>query len=189
MNEADFVERSLDGVAVEAILPQLPAMRILVTGDAARVVHQPAPGLFPAGRVVETVAVGALFHLEMPAGEGIAGLAVIEGLWVEGEKLDLAALVLGMTGEAGIRLIAVESTPHLNAPGQILVTGEALGFCGSLPRGVAGNAVAQAAQLSVGLAQGSGRDEKIELLAAGAGGESSGHHGDTNPRPRHHLKP
>jgi hypothetical protein len=167
--ELNGSELALHRMALEAVLAQLSAVGIVVTGEAAFVLEQKGLCLHSLRSASGTMAPFALLDLEVQALERISGLLMVEPFRTEADQLHLVSVVVGVAADAIARLLSMESIAFSDPFLQIPVTGQAFLRFHALARAVAASAVLEAGQLGVGLTQGPGREQGVESLPRGAG--------------------
>jgi len=148
-----------DTVAFFAAVPQLPFVKILVTGDAARI-RQHIRRIFfprhPGGFMVTAAAIGDGF---MQSVKDIPGFTMIKVLGVELDQLEFFAMVFRVTSYTIRFFVPVIASPRIYPGFQFFMTVQALGDIRFLPVGVAFFAIGYSGKVRVNLAKFAWRDQ------------------------------
>ena len=144
MVENNLLERDVQGMAAGALLSQLPAMGIGMTGRAARVLEQEGFSLFFWQRIGRPMAGIASGYFFMQPAQRKTGFVMRKFLHVPVDQFEIFAMVFRMARDAASGFVPVPAALGLDPLRQFAMAGQAFLRVDLFFRGMALRAVANA---------------------------------------------
>ena len=142
MVENNLFERDVRGMAAGALLSQLPAMGIGMTGRAARILEQEGFSFFSCRSIGRSMAGIAIGHFFMQSAQGKTGFVMRKFLHIPVDQFKIFAMMFRMASDAAIGFVPVPAALGFDPLRQVAMAGQAflrvnLFFCGMALRAVA----------------------------------------------------